>query len=459
MPVFSLGGKYGIGTFGSALKFVDFLAEVGADAWQVLPLCPVGVGASPYSSSCSDALEPLFIDPDALMRKGLVTKAECAEYITPVSRISYPKLGARMELFLKAFERSETRQSGNFDYALFMTLKAYFGGKPWYEWGEYADYACHNIQKFYLSHKREVEFYQFLQQEAFEQWNAVKTYAHEKNIQIIGDLPFYVAHDSVEVWRNKDIFMLDGNMPKSVAGVPPDYFSETGQLWGNPIYDWHNMGGGYAWWKNRLKRAFELYDVVRLDHFRAFDEFYAIPYGKTDAREGEWMPGPSIEFFDGLEGKFIAEDLGIITDSVRDLLSRTGYPGMRVLQFGFDGDPANPHLPTNVPENCVCYTGTHDNMTLKQFVDSLDERERALALSLIGANEHGDLADGILESGYNSEAELFVVPLFDLAGLDGEYRINAPGTVSDLNWSCRISEADEKRAKERILRLKATGTR
>ena len=459
LPIFSLYGEYGIGTFGKpAYEFVDFLTDCGADFWQVLPLCPVGHGASPYSSPCGDAINPYFIDFDVLIQKGLLTKSECEPIKSENSlRVDYNALENRMDLLKKAFSRFGGKVSGYKEYALYMALKEANCGAPWYEWGECAYSGSNAVKEFYNNHIDEVRFWQFVQDEALNEWLELKSYANSKGIEIIGDMPFYVAHDSVEVWQNKSLFKLDGFIPKVVAGVPPDYFSATGQLWGNPVYAWHNKV--YAWWNKRIKGALRLFDRLRLDHFRAFDEYYEIPYGSEDATNGVWQKGPGFDFFkDKKDLPIIAEDLGIITDSVRKLLAQTGYPGMRVVQFGFDGNPNNPHLPTNITNNCVCYTGTHDNMPLKQFFASLGEREYSIVKQFLSeecgqevSDDIDELIDTVIELGCMTDAKLFIVPIMDL--MHSGDRINEPGTVSKLNWSIRISKDDLDGLKEHINNL------
>ncbi len=454
MPVFSLKGKYGIGTFGhAAYEFVDFLASCGVKVWQVLPLCPVDFGASPYSSPCGDAINPYYIDLELLIEKGLLTKSECDSYdFGNKNHIDYKKLErGRIELLKKAFLRFDGETEGHEDYALFMALKDKFKGAPWYEWKRYAEYDSKAVSDFKSKNSDKLRFWQFVQNEAFNEWFALKTYANKKGIEIIGDIPFYVSHDSVEVYTNKTLFSLDGVKPDYVAGVPPDYFSKTGQLWGNPVYVWHNMPD-YEWWNKRLSNALSLYDRLRLDHFRAFDQYYAIPYGSVDATVGEWRDGPGFEFFkDKTDLPIIAEDLGIITDSVKRLLDSTGYPGMRVLQFGFDGNASNPHFPANIGKNCVCYTGTHDNMTLKEFLSSLSDDELNRIAEVV-SDEFGEkisadideLIDAIIELGCGTDARLFIVPLADLMHKGKAYRINTPSTVSEKNWSIRIKFGYDK---------------
>ncbi|MBR2970623.1 MAG: 4-alpha-glucanotransferase [Clostridia bacterium] len=460
MPVFSLGEMGGVGTFGKeAYRFVDFLSACNVSVWQILPLCPVGYGGSPYSSPCCSAIAPHYIDLDILANKGLLKKSEYVRKKFGTStRVDYASLDKKTKLLKKAFTRYTDKLNGFYDYALYMALKEFNGGKPWNEWGECAEYSSQAVKDFAASHGDEIAFWQFVQAEAFLQWQELKRYANGKGVKIMGDLPFYVAYDSVEVWKNKKFFDLDGFVPKKVAGVPPDYFSKSGQLWGNPVYKVRSAKVK-RWWNERLSSALELYDSVRLDHFRAFDEFYAVPYGREDAIKGRWKKGFGYEFFIGKKGMpIVAEDLGIITQSVRDLLVKTGFPGMRVLQFGFSGGD-NPHLPSAVRSGSVCYTGTHDNMTLVQFLSSLSESEKEQFTAILQeewgsvSDDVDELADVVIELCCMSDAHLAIVPLFDLLHKGEDGRINTPSTVSADNWSARIQSGEYEQVREDILYL------
>lgn len=373
MPVSALPGKYGIGSFGAqSFKFIDFLVECGQRCWQVLPLNPTAYGDSPYQSPCSFAGNPYFIDIDLLVRDGLLAKDEAKAEETDAKRIDYGKLfETRIRLLKKAYARFKVnsdfirfkQKNADWldDYSLFMSLKEANGYKQWTEWGDCKFYDYAKLKR--AEYAGECEFWKFVQYEFFSQYKAVKKYAKSKGISIIGDMPIYVAYDSVEVWSNPLSFLLDDNLsPKVVAGCPPDAFSDDGQLWGNPIYDWKKMEQeGFSWWKKRAERTFKLYDIIRIDHFRGFAGYYVIPAKDTTAKNGKWEEGVGYPLFEAIsdavpKAKIIAEDLGHITDDVRELLKKTGYPGMKVLQFAFT-DSTNEYLPKNYKsENCVVYT-------------------------------------------------------------------------------------------------------
>ena len=477
MPVSSLPSTQGIGTLGAgAYAFVDWLTGAGIRVWQVLPLLPTGYGDSPYQSCASDALNHYFIDFELLEQEGLLERADYAEIVWSEDerRVDYGKqFECKIPVLKKAFARfdkSETEwkkflSEGKYaDYALFMTLKTQFSYAPWTEWAEPYKSCEGNVPTAYLAeHKDEIEFWQFTQYIFLKQWNALRAYAKKNRIEIMGDMPIYVASDSVETWKyRKKLFMLDGEGNLALkAGVPPDAFSEDGQLWGNPIYDWDKMKeDGYSWWKERIEYAFRLFDVVRIDHFRAFDRFFAIPIDAETAKEGEWMDGPKMELFKTWgKCKIVAEDLGIIDDGVRELLKKTGYPGMKVFVFGFDGDPANDYLPSNVTDpNCVYYTGTHDNETVRSFLESMNETERkafekTLEEECLNADVPyitetiEDECKSIIELLMSTKADLVLIPMHDVLCMGEEARLNAPSTVSQKNWTFRFVLQDFGRKK------------
>lgn len=464
LPVFSLPSKYGIGTFGVwAYKFVDLLKETGHTYWQVLPLVQTGYSDSPYSS-CSDISgNPYFIDPEILRDEKLLTYREVEKIIDKSEKIDYGKLYAtRYDVLRKAFSRFDVENKafrsflkrGEFnDYALYMALKQRFN-LPWYEWvDEYKLRDEASLKAFEKENKNEILFWQFVQFEFERQYRALKKYANSKGIKIIGDLPFYVAYDSVDVWVNPKDFRLDENYrPSVVAGVPPDYFSKTGQLWGNPVYDYDKMrADGFKFWKNRVDHARKLYDLVRIDHFRAFDKFWAVPYGEETAINGKWETGGGAELLHaiGTEGLF-TEDLGLIDDSVRQLIKSSGLMGMKVLLFAFDGDENNPYLPWNVAENSIIYTGTHDNNTIIGSLkalgkEELEKQKAKISSSLKYLNIYKTLngvykiADAILDIAYASESAITIIPMQDILGLDGEFRTNLPGSIGC--WRTRIKES------------------
>ena len=471
LPVSSLPGPYGIGTLGrGAYRFLDRLADSGMKIWQVLPLLPTNYGDSPYQSCAAEALNYYFIDLDFLQKDGLLEKEEYAflDWETDARRVDYEKLfRLRVNVLRCAFLRFDTSsaewkkflEEGKYsDFALFMSLKSRFGYLPWSQWpAEYRDFDENRIRAYEKENRRDIEFWQFTQYIFLGQWRALKAYANSKGIEIMGDMPIYVSSDSVEMWKyRKELFLLDdGGNPAAVAGVPPDVFSEDGQLWGNPVYDWDKMKqNGYSWWLNRIDSALELFDILRIDHFRGFDRFYAIPAGAADARGGKWLAGPGAELFRGRENKnIVAEDLGIIDDGVRALMKETGYPGMKVLEFAFDGNPANDHKPSNYSENCVAYTGTHDNEPLLAYIESLGKSERAVfekdlkrECAAADVPFRGRSVSALNKTAirllFSSRAFAAIVPMGDLLCLGKIARINSPSTVSTQNWSYRFEEKD-----------------
>ena len=403
LPISSLPSRYGIGCFSkSAYDFIDWLSEAGQSYWQILPLGPTSYGDSPYQSFSTFAGNPYFISLETLTAEGLLTAEECdaADLGSQEDDIDYKKLyDNRYPLLHKAYERSNIADNPDyqqyisqnsqwlFDYALFMALKDLFGGIPWNKWPE--DIRLRRdteIDRYRSELHSEIEFQQYMQYLFFRQWNDLKTYAGKKGIRIIGDIPIYVAMDSSDAWAHPELFQLDeSNVPLAVAGCPPDGFSADGQLWGNPLYRWdYHKDTGYEWWISRLAYCFQMYDVVRIDHFRGFDEYYSIPYGAKTAANGHWEKGPGIDLFRSMEQQLghhevIAEDLGYVTDSVRKLVNDSGFPGMKVLEFAFDSrdtGSANDYLPHNYIENCAAYTGTHDNETINGWFASITPKER-----------------------------------------------------------------------------------
>ncbi|MBQ9109900.1 MAG: 4-alpha-glucanotransferase, partial [Oscillospiraceae bacterium] len=387
LPISSLPSKYGIGCFDkAAYAFVDFLKDAGQTCWQILPLGQTSYGDSPYQSFSTFAGNPYFISLDALCDEQLLTKEECEAVALPdTDYIDYSRLyETRYSLLRKAYSRMENdnavseftaSQPWLEDYALFMALKDHFGGVSWDNWTEDIRLRKEEALKHWKERlAKEIGFYQFLQYQFFRQWNNLKAYANANGIRIIGDIPIYVAFDSADAWANPELFQLDEiGLPKAVAGCPPDGFAAEGQLWGNPLYDWeYHKETGFKWWIERLRQCFAMYDVVRIDHFRGFDEYYAIPYGDKTAKNGHWEQGPGMELFHAVEAalgkrEVIAEDLGFMTDSVRQLVKDSGFPNMKVLEFAFDSRDTgsrNDYLPHNYNENCVAYTGTHDNQTI-----------------------------------------------------------------------------------------------
>ena len=481
LPVFSLPSEYGMGSVGAAAReFVDFLAEAGQRWWQILPVVPAGGGNSPYSSICTHAGDPVLIDPELLYADGLVTKADLEAAKLPVTdRVDYPAVRAAREVLLrKAFasgyardaemvRRFEEENGWVRPYALYMALRTHFGDKPWLDWPEedLRNYDWQVVERWREKLADEVNYHTYLQYLFDRQWQVLKAYANEKGVGIIGDLPIYVSLDSSDVWSERWQFDLDETgHPNAVAGVPPDYFAEEGQLWGNPLYNWDHMrGDGYGWWIRRVGSAVRRFDMIRIDHFRAFESYWAVPVGAESAKAGAWRPGPGMAFLEPLMGwfrgtQFIAEDLGDLTPAVTELLRASGLPGMRVLQFAFS-NPANAYLPHNYSANTICYSGTHDNNTLVGWYEGAKAEERAFVRQYLDAEGTETVRRAVLRAGAGSVASLFVAQLQDYLGLGEETRINVPG-VAKGNWEWRLlpEQIPEKLAEE-IRTLCATYSR
>ena len=474
LPVFSLPSKYGIGTFGKeAYKFIDFLHSAGQTYWQILPLGHTSYGDSPYSPFSVFAGNPYFIDLEILLEEGFIEVKDLAnlDFGNNDECINYKKLfDNRYEILGKAYENkaydydlTSFKEENPWveDYALFMSLKYKNNHLPWYKWDEkLIKRDILDVQKVKEDLRDEINFWVFLQYLFFKQYFKMKEYANKLGISIIGDIPIYVAEDSVDLWVESKLFMLEeNNIPTFVAGVPPDDFSDKGQLWGNPVYNWEYLKvSEYDWWIRRISFSCKLYDVVRIDHFRGFDEFWAVPYGSENAINGSWLPAYGKELFQKVNEKLgdvniIAEDLGIITDSVIELKKDLGYPGMKVLQFAFDGNPNNPYLPENYQENSVAYTGTHDNDTLKGWYEKLNVDEKQYVLKSLNIKEFNDDSDKssdiddlnfliyeLIKSIYKSKANICIVPLQDFICLGSEARINTPSTLGK-NWSWRLKNS------------------
>ncbi|MEI3113756.1 MAG: 4-alpha-glucanotransferase [[Ruminococcus] lactaris] len=470
MPITSLPSEYGIGCFSkSAYDFVDWLKEAGQSYWQILPLGPTSYGDSPYQSFSTFAGNPYFISLKALVEEGVLTKEDCdkVNWGKRTDSVDYEKIyKGRYKLLRKAYENSSISENADYqrfvaennwwlsDYALFMAVKDQFGGVEWIKWAEDIRLRWDNAMDYY---RRElyfdIEFQQYMQFKFYEQWMKLKKYANEKGIQIIGDIPIYVAMDSADTWAHPELFQLDEeNVPTAVAGCPPDGFSATGQLWGNPLYRWdYHRNTGYQWWISRLSYVFRLYDVVRIDHFRGFDEYFSIPYGAENAIGGHWEKGPGIDLFRKAEQalgwkQVVAEDLGYVTDSVRQLVHDSGFPGMKVLEFAFDSRDsgcANDYLPHNYPENSVAYTGTHDNETIAGWWKSITAKERKLARDYLcdSCTPDKDLHKCFISLVMRSSAKLCVIPMQDYLGLDNSCRMNQPSTVGK-NWKWRIRKSE-----------------
>ena len=461
MPMASLPSPYGIGTMGkSAYRFVDFLKASGQSYWQLLPLGPTSYGDSPYYSFSTFAGNPYFIDLDELVKLRLLRKSELEkrDWGSDPARIDYGKIYAnRFPVLRLAYERGRERFAEEMaafrrnnawveNYALFMALKSRYGMASWCEWPD-EDLRLHRSEAVKRAHeelKDEVDFWIFLQVLFFRQWEALRDYAHSKGVRFIGDVPIYVALDSADVWAEPKYFQLDSEgVPSEVAGVPPDAFTEDGQLWGNPLYDWDAMKrDGFGWWIRRIDGAKELYDVIRIDHFRGFESYWAVPFGDTTARRGRWKPGPGMDLVGVLENwfpqvDFIAEDLGYTTPEVEKLLADSGLPGMKILEFGFDPTGDSHYMPHNCVNNSVCYIGTHDNEVVKGWLRALDRRTRAYARDYMHITEDEGWCWGMIRTGMSTASKLFVVQMQDVLELGAESRVNSPGSVG-ANWQWRM---------------------
>ena len=468
LPISSLPGKYGIGCFSKeAYKFVDFLEKAGQKYWQILPVGPTSYGDSPYQSFSTFAGNPYFISLESLVEQGLLKKKECdeADFGKLADSVDYHKLYLeRFQLLRKAYERSNITQKEEFhdfrrenafwlnDYAVFMAVKTFFGGKSFEEWPEDIRRRWEYALNYY---RRElyydIEFYEYIQYEFYRQWFRLKKYANEKGIKIIGDIPIYVAYDSADVWAHPELFQMDAEgKPQTVAGCPPDGFSATGQLWGNPLYRWdYHRDTGFSWWIRRMEKCTSLYDVTRIDHFRGFDQYFSIPAGADDATAGHWEQGPGISLFHAIRARLgdiqiIAEDLGYITDSVRKLVWECGFPNMKVLEFAFDSrDSSGPgeYLPHNYNKNCVVYTGTHDNETLLGWLDNILPEEVEMVKKYVGRDtkEKKELVSDLIRVAQCSVADYCIIPIQDYLCLDNGARINTPSTVG-TNWKWRVSD-------------------
>lgn len=457
----SLPGRYGIGDLGDeAIAFLDWAASAGMKLWQVLPLNPPGFGYSPYGCLSSFAGNPLLISPQRLLQEGLLEPEDVAEMpVFSADHVEFENAAAfKLTLLRKAFSRfasdanveldefasAPEQQEWLDDYALYMALKEGAGGAAWWDWDrELRLWKPDSIASAREELAEEIRFWQFVQWVFFRQWQIVRDAAHERGIRIVGDVPIYVASDSADVWANQELFQLgpDGQ-PTVVAGVPPDYFSKTGQRWGNPLYRWDVMReNGFRWWVARVKTNLRFADLVRLDHFRGFAAYWEIPASEPTAILGRWMPGPGLALFEAIrkelgELPLIAEDLGFITADVLELRRAIGVPGMRILQFGF-GQDHSPHLPHRYDPQTVAYTGTHDNDTARGWFDTADDDERERALIYLGATDADDLPWNLIRAAYTSVADIAIVPVQDILGLDSDARMNTPGKEID-NWSWRL---------------------
>ncbi|MFW6367982.1 MAG: 4-alpha-glucanotransferase [Halothece sp.] len=458
----SFPSRYGIGDLGKeAYEFIDFLAGSGQQLWQVLPLGPTGFGNSPYLSYSALAGNHLLISPDKLVEFGLLTTEDLANFPEmPMEKVDYDRVEAvKMPLLRKAFERfaelpeDQRRPYHDFcykheywveDFAFFMALKDANGGISWHEWEEgLAKRDPKTLEEWKKHLGWEIYYHKYLQFEFYRQWQALKSYANERQIKILGDIPIYVAHDSMAVWVHQEIFCLDPEtlQPSMMAGVPPDYFSEGGQLWGNPVYNWEQVeANGFDWWLHRFEGTLDYVDLLRIDHFRGFESFWAVPEGEEDARNGHWVKAPGEKFFNILRDRLgelpiVAEDLGIITDEVEALRAKFNFPGMKVLDFAFDDGPGNPYLPFNYYDrNCIVYTGTHDNDTTVGWYKKRNAQQKEIVRQYLGGISSEGIHWSMIRLALGSVANQAIIPLQDVLGLGSEARMNTPSSIGE-NWA------------------------
>ena len=461
LHISSLPSPYGIGTLGrEAYAFADFLRAAGQRYWQLLPLGPTSYGDSPYQSFSTFAGNPYLIDLDLLAEDGLLDRADLEKinWGTNPRYVDYGRIyGARFDVLRAAFQKGYPRDREAVEafrrenkwldsYALFMAVKRHFGMKSWLDWPDEGIRLRRPaaLERWREELREDVAFFSYLQYLFFRQWDALREYIHSLGIRIIGDLPIYVAMDSADVWAEPEFFQLGEDcVPTEVSGVPPDYFSADGQLWGNPLYDYERMKkDGFGWWIRRVEGAGRLFDVIRIDHFRGLESYWAVPYGETTARNGRWRKGPGMALVGVLTSwfrdlKIIAEDLGYMTPEVKKLLADSGLPGMKVLEFAFDAREPSNYLPHRYDRHCVCYVGTHDNETVMQWRSQADKNDVTMARKYLGLNEAEGFNWGMIRGGMSSVADTFVVQMQDCLGLGAEGRMNTPGTAKG-NWQWRL---------------------
>ena len=474
LHISSLPTQYGIGTLGKeAYRFIDFLKAAGQRYWQVLPIGPTSYGDSPYQSCSVYAGNPYFVDLDTLLEQGILEPEdlEGCHWGEP-GRVDYGALYYhRLPLLERAYDKGREPRKAEFaafraanpwveDYALFMALKRKFGGLPWNQWPEKAARRDPDaLERYRKELKEDISCFAFTQYLFYEQWDALQAYARESGVKIIGDIPIYVTMDSCDVWLHPELFQLDeSGAPIGVAGCPPDGFSADGQLWGNPLYDWDkHEETGFAWWQERVRASARFFDVIRIDHFRGLESYWAVPYGEETARNGKWVKGPGMKLVTALrEGvpqvDFIAEDLGYQTPEVVELLKDSGFPGMKVLEFAFYGENGD-YLPHNHTPNSVCYIGTHDNLTLAQWLAEESEETVDKAVKYLGLTEQEGYIRGFLRAGMSSVSRIFVAQMQDWLELGAEARMNAPGALSTANWSWRLTELPGEALAQEILEM------
>jgi len=469
MAISSIPSPYGIGTFGkAAYEFIDFVKSSNHKYWQVLPLGPTGYGDSPYQTCSVFAGNPYYIDLDMLMEEGLLEKSYVLSFdwgdeeLGNQSYVNYEKVFlSRFQVLATAFENFRSRRMENSckeyddfvtlhnewleEYSIYMACKTYFGYSDWSKWDEEVKFRKPEaLSRYKIKLAREIEFWEFCQFEFFKQWNKLKKYANDHGIEIIGDIPIYTALDSADVWANTKMFQLDEKLaPTKVAGVPPDAFTSLGQKWGNPIYDWDSMEeDNFLWWKKRMEKAAELYDIIRIDHFIGIVKYYTIPAQCLDATVGEYKIGPGKKLTDVInkaigDKKIIAENLGVAIPEVEELLKENDYPVMEVLEFAFDGNCDNPHIPYNYENNSVVYGGTHDNETLQGFFNERNDQELEYAYDYLGTRDKNLIVDQVFRAAYGSVANVVIFQVQDILKLDNTARMNFPSTLGD-NWKWRL---------------------
>ena len=463
LPIFSLPNSYGIGTLGKeAYDFVDFLEKCHQTYWQVLPIGPTSYGDSPYQSFSVFAGNPYFIDFDLLKEEGLLEESDYDEYLDESLSIDYGKIyNTRYLVLRRAYSKFDIKLLKNFekensdwleDFSLFMTLKDYHHGVSFLEWKD--EYKFRNkkaLSSFKKEHLDDVNFWKFTQYYFFKQWNDLRVYANSKGIKIIGDMPIYVPYDSVEVWKDPQLFMINDNMEMEViSGMPPDDFAKEGQVWGSPVYNYDYMKkDNYSWWVERFKYSMEIYDYLRIDHFIGFVSFYGIDGKTRNPFNGKWYRGGSFELFNEVnkvvdKGKIIAEDLGFVSNEVKELLNHTNYYCMRILEFGMKNKENNIHFPGNYPENCVCYTGTHDNQTLKSWLYSLSYDDKKFVEEYTNETNIDIMIDKLIDKLFESKASIVIIPIQDYLKIADEGRMNTPGKASG-NWVWRVKNDEEYR--------------
>lgn len=465
MHISSLPGKYGIGTFGKeAYEFADFLKRSGQSYWQILPLGQTSYGNSPYQSFSAFAGNPYFIDFDILEKNGLLSKSDYdqIDFGNQLENIDYEKIFIeKMKILRLAYKNSKGNNQNEFykfqqeeafwleDYSFFMALKTKFNLSSFQTWDDSIRLReKESLDDYKQILSDEILFWKFIQYEFFKQWKELKEYVNKLGIQIIGDIPIYVSEDSSDLWSNSKIFMLDDNSlkPIKVAGCPPDVFSATGQLWGNPIYNWGYLEEtNYKWWIDRIKHSLKLYDVIRIDHFRGFEAYWSVPYGEKTAQNGEWVKGPEMKLFNAIKKELgdiaiIAEDLGMLTKETVEFKENTGFPGMKVLEFAFSGESQNLYLPHNYEKNCVAYTGTHDNDTVRGWLETTGSKSEVNnAIEYLKLTEDEGYNWGFIRGIWSSVADTSIALMQDFLNLGNETRINLPSTIGN-NWSWRMQE-------------------